>query len=125
MSMVDPKRQTQGDRDADKLRRAYNPPKSKKNTTDDKRNIIQKVIDEGTSAGGKIPAGGVGGKSAGDNPGKNPASGCPNPGDGDVLGAIWKPLCELGHGVQAGTENSLPMIAIAVGAVIVLVMVIK
>ena len=55
----------------------------------------------------------------------NPASGCPNPAEGDWVGALWKPLCELGHGAQAGAEGSIPSVAILIGGILVLLLVMK
>lgn len=56
----------------------------------------------------------------------NPDSGCPNCNTGDVLCGLYKMfICEPGHIAHKTTEESLPMIAIAVGAVIVLLLVLK
>lgn len=116
--MVDPKRQTQGDRDADTLRRLYNPPQSKKNTSEDSRNLIQKVIDDGPSAGGK-PGGtpdDPDGSGTGDS---DKCTGC------DKVGDIGCELGKLSCEFTSSMGDNLPMIAIGIGAVLVLFLVIK
>ena len=115
MSMVDPKRQTQGDKDADTLKKLYNPPKSKKNTSEDSRNLIQKVIDDGVGAGGK-PGGtpdDPDGKGTGDS---DKCTGCDKAGDiGCELGKL---SCEF----TSSVGGMAPM-AILVGALIVFIVV--
>ena len=68
MSLVDPKRLTQGDKDISELIKKKNPPTNKKNTKDDTRNIVEKSLQDGPGAGGKpdgkggvVPVGGGGG----------------------------------------------------------------
>lgn len=114
--MVDPKRQTQGDIDATILRKAYNPPKSKRNTSEDKRNILQKIADEGISAGGR--PGDEQGKGGGGTGDSDKCSGC---NAGDLGCELGKLSCEF----TSSMGDNIPMIAIGLGAVLVLFLVIK
>lgn len=115
MSMVDPKRQTQGDKDATELIKAYNPPKNKRNTSEDKRNILQKVADEGVSAGGR-PGGTPSdpdGSGTGDS---DKCTGCDKAGDiGCELGKL---SCEF---TSSMGEMGIP--AILIGALIIFIVI--
>lgn len=79
--------------------------------------IVEKAL------GGGGDGGGSDGNSGGDDCdryGKNEASGCCNCPPNNMGCEIMKLGCEGGHWFQAGGEGALPMIAIAIGAVIVL-----
>ena len=58
----------------------------------------------------------------------NPASGCPNCKDNDPWCEFTKLVCEIGHGFQKGGEEAvggIPMIAVAIGAIVLLVVAFK
>ena len=118
MSLVDPKRQTQGDKDISELLRGKNPSKSKKNTTEDTRNILEKVQQEGPSAGGK-PGGtpdDPDGSGTGDS---DKCGGCDTA--GDIGCELGKFSCEM----TSSMGDNLPYIGIAIGGVLVLLLAMK
>lgn len=55
----------------------------------------------------------------------NPDSGCQNCKEGDWWCEFMKFGCEVGHGTQETAENSIPMIAIAGGAILILIIALR
>lgn len=111
------KKKSQGQKDIEEFVRGKNPPDDKKNTSEDTRNILEKVAQDGTSAGGKPgddEEGGGSGTGDSDN-----CTGCDKAGDiGCELGKL---SCEF----TSSMGDSMPLIAIGIGAVIVLLVVLR
>jgi hypothetical protein len=107
-----PKKKSQGQKDIEEFVSGKNPPKDKRNTSEDTRNVLEKVFQEGIGAGGK--PGDEQGKGGGGTGDSDKCSGCDA---GNIGCEIGKLSCEF----TSAMGDQLPFIAVMTGALIIFI----